>query len=240
MRKTTLFAFAPALIAIGAMRRSARRRVAASTRRRTSPRSSSGKAQCRPGSSHRCGAIRSDGCPGISSPASCWPRFRFRGSWRPPARWHAARDRTLRLCRRIACVRRLRGQPLHVGRGGLHHRADLRRRARFDGRRGHGALFRAGDAARPHGRWAFSRASPSTSSWAISRHCSAGRNGDRKERCEPAGAEHAMLDPGEWLLRMAGHARGQAALLFHSPRRRSHHHCRAVGHMARQAGWLQK
>src|SRR5262245_31097822 len=49
----------------------------------------------------------------------------------------------LRLCRRLARLRRLRGEPLHVSGGGFHHRADLRRRACILGRRRHPALCRA-------------------------------------------------------------------------------------------------
>ncbi len=63
------------------------------------------------------------------------------------ARRHAAGDRALRLCRRLARLCRLRRQPLHVGRGGLDHRADLRRRAVLDRRHRHRALRRAGHAA---------------------------------------------------------------------------------------------
>ncbi len=69
-----------------------------------------------------------------------------------PAGGDAARDRPLRLCRRLPRLRRLRRQPLHVGGGGFHHRADLRRRAGILGRRRHPALCRAGHAARADGR----------------------------------------------------------------------------------------
>ena len=41
---------------------------------------------------------------------------------------HAARDRIICFCRRVAHFRRRRGEPLHVGRRGFDNRADLRRR----------------------------------------------------------------------------------------------------------------
>ena len=65
---------------------------------------------------------------------------------------HAAGDRPLCLCRRFARLCRLRRQPLHVGGGRFHHRADLRRRACGLGRRRHPPLCRAGHAARADGR----------------------------------------------------------------------------------------
>ena len=78
--------------------------------------------------SHRCGAIGSDACPGFRRRFHAGGDCDSGAAGDRPARWHAARDRALRLCCRIARVRRLRGQPLHVGRSELHHRADFRRR----------------------------------------------------------------------------------------------------------------